>query len=65
MQLIKLLPKDQKVQVGKDQEKAQSEKDSHSKNRKIAQKLRLYFINLIADMDVFKVLFLCLAIVTY
>ena len=24
---------DQKVQVGKDQEKAQSEKDSHSKNR--------------------------------
>ena len=29
------LPKDQekKVQVGKDQEKAQSEKDSHSKNR--------------------------------
>ena len=25
--------KDEKVQVGKDQEKAQSEKDSHSKNR--------------------------------
>ena len=25
--------KDKKVQVGKDQEKAQSEKDSHSKNR--------------------------------
>ena len=24
---------DEKVQVGKDQEKAQSEKDSHSKNR--------------------------------
>ena len=24
---------DKKVQVGKDQEKAQSEKDSHSKNR--------------------------------
>ena len=28
-----LLPNNQKVQVGKDQEKAQSEKDSHSKNR--------------------------------
>ena len=28
------IPRDcQKVQVGKDQEKAQSEKDSHSKNR--------------------------------
>ena len=26
-------PKHKKVQVGKDQEKAQSEKDSHSKNR--------------------------------
>ena len=26
-------PVDKKVQVGKDQEKAQSEKDSHSKNR--------------------------------
>ena len=25
--------RDKKVQVGKDQEKAQSEKDSHSKNR--------------------------------
>ena len=28
-----LIRKDKKVQVGKDQEKAQSEKDSHSKNR--------------------------------
>ena len=28
-----LLNIDKKVQVGKDQEKAQSEKDSHSKNR--------------------------------
>ena len=26
-------PYDKKVQVGKDQEKAQSEKDSHSKNQ--------------------------------
>ena len=30
---VLLLTKDQKVQVGKDQEKALSEKDSHSKNR--------------------------------
>ena len=29
----KLAVKFEKVQVGKDQEKAQSEKDSHSKNR--------------------------------
>ena len=29
----KLTPNRKKVQVGKDQEKAQSEKDSHSKNR--------------------------------
>ena len=28
-----LVPADKKVQVGKDQEKAQSERDSHSKNR--------------------------------
>ena len=28
-----ITPMNQKVQVGKDQEKAQSEKDSHSKNR--------------------------------
>ena len=28
-----LIHKTKKVQVGKDQEKAQSEKDSHSKNR--------------------------------
>ena len=28
-----LSTKNKKVQVGKDQEKAQSEKDSHSKNR--------------------------------
>ena len=28
-----LLKMDRKVQVGKDQEKAQSERDSHSKNR--------------------------------
>ena len=28
-----LVPADKKVQVGKDQEKAQSEKDFHSKNR--------------------------------
>ena len=27
------ISKNEKVQVGKDQEKAQSEKDSHSKNR--------------------------------
>ena len=30
---IRVKPINQKVQVGKDQEKAQSEKDSHSKNR--------------------------------
>ena len=28
-----LVPEDKKVQVGKDQENAQSEKDSHSKNQ--------------------------------
>ena len=31
--LDELLNIDKKVQVGKDQEKAQSERDSHSKNR--------------------------------
>ena len=31
--LLKGSSKSKKVQVGKDQEKAQSEKDSHSKNR--------------------------------
>ena len=31
--ILRLLPYKQKVQVGKDQEKAQSEKDPHSKNR--------------------------------
>ena len=30
---IGIIPSYKKVQVGKDQEKAQSEKDSHSKNR--------------------------------
>ena len=33
MQFCKILLIFKKVQVGKDQEKAQSEKDSHSKNR--------------------------------
>ena len=31
--LFNIIPTAKKVQVGKDQEKAQSEKDSHSKNR--------------------------------
>ena len=34
LQMIQIISADsKKVQVGKDQEKAQSEKDSHSKNR--------------------------------
>ena len=33
IEIYKFTFKYQKVQVGKDQEKAQSEKDSHSKNR--------------------------------
>ena len=32
-ELICIIHTPEKVQVGKDQEKAQSEKDSHSKNR--------------------------------
>ena len=35
----------QKVQVGKDQEKAQSEKDSHSKNRGGKKHLFIHILN--------------------
>ena len=33
IKILKNLPRLKRVQVGKDQEKAQSEKDFHSKNR--------------------------------